>query len=103
MNGSEFIVHAVDDGMLEGLHHAVLKDRGLDVDEITCHVILCVLTNDCACLIECLQRSQPLGISIAALHHLHGKYKGCIEVDLQLMQRSARKTWRASTAHQLEL
>lgn len=91
MNASEYIVLLLRDGALDATHHSEYVDCGFDLDETTAHVVVKVLTNDCATLIEVLQRMQPFGITLTAIHRLHSKFKGCLELDLQLMQRRFRK------------
>lgn len=91
MNASEYICSMVRDGALSDGYHGGYIECGEDIDENTAHVILRVNTNDCAVLIEVLQRMQPFGVVLVAMHHLHGKFKDCLELDLRLMQRRIRK------------
>lgn len=91
MNASEYIVLMVRDGALAEGYHGEYIESGADIDTETAHVIMRVKTNDCAVLIEALQRMQPFGVVLVAMHHLHGKFKNCLELDFRLMQRRIRK------------
>src|SRR4249920_1425553 len=96
MTGSEYLADMIKRFLFNETYHLELVEVGTDLDNETAHAVVRVLTNECAVLIEALQRLSRIGATLTGMHRLRGEFAGCIEVDCQLMTRKTRHAKRPS-------
>lgn len=91
LSGAAYIADQIEAGVLMGSSHFSVAELQQSYDGEHCHVVLMIYTNHCGALIDALQRLAQLGLSIDGLHRLHGRYEGCLEIDIIINPRPRRK------------